>query len=51
MNIKLNVKNKFNTDFTSVEKVDYTDFFNYKLLKIIIFLETQDGENEKVWYS
>jgi len=41
LNVKLNIKNVFNTNIKSKE--EFIKLFNYKLLKIIIYLETQGG--------
>ena len=42
LNVKLNVKSVFKID---TNREDFIELFNYKLLKIIIYLETQGGEN------
>ena len=39
MNVKLNIKSVFKSDIN--DKQDFIELFNSKLLKIIIYLETQ----------
>ena len=41
MNIKLNVRSILKSDLSKTE--NYIELFNYKLLKIIIYLENQGG--------
>ena len=43
MDIKLNVKSIFKTDVDKRE--EFIELFNYRLLKIIIYLETHGGIN------
>jgi len=43
LNIKLNVKSVFKIDIDNREL--FIKLFNYKLLKIILFLEKQGGNN------
>ena len=45
MDIELNVKSIFKHDINSEE---FIELFNYKLLKIIIYLESQGGKD---WLS
>jgi len=43
LDIKLNVKSTFKTDVDKRE--EFIELFNYRLLKIIIYLETHGGTN------
>ena len=43
MSVKLKVKNVFKCDINDREK--FVEAFNYRLLKIIIYLETKGEQN------